>query len=123
MAILLFVALTVAQCESSLLDLEQAKRLVLASPNIEASVRESGAKPRFEWIDTKPGGWHFDVNSATPCLHGDACSTLLGHFWVTRDGQVEDLDRGQDGVVVSSAKMRRLAAAFRKENCANGTKQ
>src|SRR4051812_25887605 len=109
MVIMLAAALLVGQCQTSSISLLQAKQLVLAVPNIEAAVRERGARPRFEWTGTKPDGWRFDVNSATPCLHGNACSTLLGHFWVTRKGEVEDLDRGEDGVVVASAKMTRLS--------------
>jgi hypothetical protein len=118
MIALLAALLSSGACSGHPISLDQAKRLVLATPNIRASVSRSGAKPRFEWIEAERGGWHFDVNSATPCLRHNACSTLLGHFAVTRDGEVEDLDRGEDGVLVSSARMKRLIHAFHEGNCA-----
>jgi hypothetical protein len=37
---------------------------------------------------------------------------------VGRDGEVEDLDLGEGGVLVSSAKMERLIHAFHEANCA-----
>lgn len=114
---LLAAVLSAGACSGAPITLAQAKQLVLAAPNIRASVAERGAKPRFEWVDTKPNGWRFDVNSATPCLHYNACSTLLGHFWVTRLGEVEDLDGGKDGIAVSSPRMRRLVHTFREANC------
>jgi hypothetical protein len=117
MIILLAALLSVGTC-SQRINLEQAKHLVLAVPNVRAAVNQLGAKPRFEWVEAKWGGWYFDVNSATPCLHAEGCSTLLGHFWVTQNGEVQDLDRGEDGVPVSSGTMRRLVHAFREANCA-----
>jgi hypothetical protein len=118
MIVLLAALSSAGTCSGPPIRLKQAEQLVLAAPNIRAAVTELGARPRFEWAEAKRGGWHFDVNSATPCLHRNACSTLLGHFWVTSDGEVEDLDHGEDGVPVSSPNMRRLMHAFRDANCA-----
>jgi len=102
MIAILAALLSAEPCSGHPISLEQAKQLVLAVPNIRAAVTKLGARPRFEWVEAKRGGWYFDVNSATPCLHTDACSTLLGHFWVTRDGVVEDLDswRRQDSIII-----------------------
>jgi len=118
MIALLAALLSAEPCSGHPISLEQAKQLVLAVPNIRAAVTKLGARPRFEWVEAKRGGWYFDVNSATPCLHTDACSTLLGHLWVTRDGVVEDLDRGEDRIPLSSTKMRSLMRSFREANCA-----
>ena len=118
MIALLAALLSAGTCSGHPMSLEQAKQLVLAVPNVRAAVVKLGAKPRFEWVEARRGGWYFVVNSATPCVHTDACSTLLGHFWVTRDGKVEDLDRGEDGAPVSSTKMRSLMRAFREASCA-----
>jgi hypothetical protein len=117
MIALVAALLLAGNCSGHPISLEQAKQLVLAAPNIRAAVTERGAKPIFEWIGTGRNGWNLDVNSATRCLHADACSTLLGHFSVGRDGQVEDFDRGEDGVLISSARMRRLTRDFQKADC------
>ena len=117
---LLVALLTLASCETRQLTLKQAKELVLAAPEIQAAVKQRGAKPFFDGVDTGPRGWRFDVNSATPCLHPrNSCSTLLGHFAVSRDGDVEDLDAARGaGTVISSLEIRRRALRFRTENCA-----
>jgi hypothetical protein len=110
-----------ASCGSEAVTLDQAKALVLASPNIRAAVRLRGAKPVFEWVDETPLGWRFDINSNTPC-EGDikVCSNLLGHYSVVRGtGTVYDLNDGDgDGALVSSVEMRRLHAGFRRKFCA-----
>src|SRR5579872_3308144 len=118
---MVFAALVVlAECSGSQLTLPQAQELVLAVPNIQAAVRERSAKPHFDRIDRASQGWGFDVNSATPCVHRHRpCSELLGHFAVSRDGDVEDLDAdGGAGAVISSPKMRKLRQKFKMENCA-----
>ena len=95
------------------LTLEQAERLVLTAPNIEASARERGARPSFDWIRSGDSGWQFDVNSHTPCDHARACSTLLGHYIVNKySGAVVDLDAGEDGREVSSPEMLALKRSF-----------
>jgi hypothetical protein len=117
---MVFAALLMfAECQTEHLTVRQAQALVLAAPNIQAAIKERGAKPFFASTDTAPGGWGFDVNSATPCLHApNPCSSLLGHFAVSRDGEVEDLDAdGGAGAVISSPQMRSLRERFRTANC------
>jgi len=91
------VLLAAASCgAAALLTLEQAEKLILAIPNIEAAVRDRGAKPFFEYIEQGPDGWRFDVNSNSPCENGSSCSTLPGHFVINKSsGQVIDLDAGE----------------------------
>lgn len=116
--------LALAECQAGHLTLRQAQRLVLAAPGIQADVRERGAKPHFESIATEPRGWSFDINSATPCLHlRNPCSKLLGHFAVSRDGEVEDLDADGGAAVISSPEMGRLRQKFRAENCKQATQE
>jgi len=93
--------------------------LVLATPNIRASVAERGARPFFEWVQLEGTGWHFDVNARNACTSNSVCSALLGHFTVNRStGEVDDLDaNGGDGALVSNAEMKRLRIRFRIENC------
>ena len=111
------VLLVTVRCHDAL-SLEQAKRLVLAAPNIKASIRKRGAKPFFEWIEASPAGWRFDVNSRTPCSHSRACSALLGHYVVNkRTAEVRDLDAGENGVDVSSDEIMRLKQSFRPTEC------
>jgi len=96
------------------LSLSQAKALVLASPTVEASVHERGARPFFEWTKAAPRGWTFTVNARNPCQGQGPCSALLGHFSVDRySGIVVDLDAGEDGLAVSSPDMVRLLERFR----------
>jgi hypothetical protein len=109
--------LTTLSCPRPL-TLKQAERLVLAAPNIQASVRERGAKPYFEWIHNTGRGWQFDINSRTPCDHVPACSTLLGHYTVGKyDAKVVDLDAGEDGLEVTSSDMLALKRSFAGKSC------
>jgi len=106
-------------CSSGPLSLSQAEALVLATPNIQASVSERHARPFFEWVQRGPQGWRFDVNAQNPCVAARACSGLLGHYAVNRTtGEVEDLDAaGGDGALVSSAALTKLRTKFLKGRC------
>lgn len=115
--IVLLVSLAAAGCNPRALTLRQAEQLVLAAPNIRASVTRLGAKPFFEYIERLPKGWYFDINSATPGATANPCSSLLGHYSVGRDGAVTDLDSGEGGARVSSPAMRRLLRRFRASCC------
>jgi hypothetical protein len=115
--IALLASLAAAGCHPQPLTLRQAEQLVLAAPNIRASVSERGAKPFFEYVERISGGWSFGINSATPCAIVNPCSSLLGHYSVGRDGDVIDLDRGEEGVGVSSPAMARLLRRFRRSHC------
>jgi hypothetical protein len=108
-------------CGLEPITVQEAKTLVLASPNIRASVRERHAHPFFDYIGPGPDGWNFDVNSRTPCAGPGPCSTLLGHYSVSRStGAVEDLDAaGGEGRVISTPRLRGLQQAFRARRCAS----
>jgi hypothetical protein len=108
--------LALAPCRHGDLSLAEAKVLILATPSIRAAVVQRRAKPYFEAVMPAPNGWGFDVNSRTKCAHpGLPCSTLLGHFAVSRGGDVEDLDAaGGEGALVRSAELQRLKRRFRK---------
>jgi hypothetical protein len=96
-------------CAPLALDVRQAEKLVLAAPNIRASVAERGAHPFFESVDRGKSGWTFTVNAANPCATANPCSNLLGHYAVDRrTGEIEDLDAGLDGEPVSSPRIRQL---------------
>ncbi len=96
------------------LSLAQAETLVLAAPNIRASVREAHAKPYFEDVEQGPAGWRFTVKSRAPCATRNPCSTLIGHYAVdAATGTVVDLDAGEDGLTVSSPEIARLLAGLR----------
>lgn len=113
--------LMLPECHGGHLTVRQAQALVLAAPNIQAAVKERGAKPHFASTGSTSQGWSFDVNSATPCPHArNPCSALLGHFAVSRDGEVEDLDADVGaGAVISSPEMRNLRQKFRKATCSH----
>ena len=107
-----------AGCAAHGLTLSQAKQLALAAPNIENAVRLNHAAPRFEYIKAQSGGWYFDINSANPCPRQRPCSKLLGHYTVDkRTGEVTELDRGEEGVAVTSHKMIRLKRLFLARAC------
>lgn len=108
---MLALALLLAAPDTAL-TLAQAKALVLTSPGIEAAVRERKARPFFEYVEARPGGWYFTVNARNRCAHPHRpCSTLLGHFFVHSDiGWVVDLDAGEEGRVVSTPLTRKLRA-------------
>src|SRR3954453_18193149 len=85
--------LALLPCHHGSVSLTQAKALVLATPAIRRAVVQRRANPYFEAVVSRPNGWGFDVNSRSKCAHpGQPCSTLLGHFAVSRSGDVEDLD-------------------------------
>ena len=111
--------LALAPCHHDGLSLAQAKALVLATPSVRAAVVQRHAKPFFDAVMPGPNGWSFDVNSRTPCAHpGLPCSSLLGHFAVSRGGDVEDLDAaGGAGSLVTSAELQRLKQRFLLDRC------
>jgi hypothetical protein len=123
--IAVWALLLAADCQLSSLTLQQAQQLALAAPNIEAAVIERHAEPRFEWITSSPGGWSFDINSASPCAHLNPCSTLMGHFAVNRrTGEVENLDAdGGSGAVVSSSTMKQLLRQLNHGRCRSGRRR
>jgi hypothetical protein len=103
-------------CGSGGISLHDAERLVLASPNIRASVVERHARPFFEYVERHPGGWYLIVKAHNLCSGpGPACSNLLGHYSVSqKTGEVTDLDQGEEGKVVSNPQ---VAALRRKLRC------
>jgi hypothetical protein len=105
-------------CGTAPITLEQAKQLVLAAPNIRASVDQRHARPFFEYVEAGPMGWSFDVKARNPCSGRGQCSNLLGHYAVSRrTATVEDLDAGSDGRVVTSARMAALRRRFQHKAC------
>ena len=112
------VLIALAPCHHGL-TVAQAKALALATPSIRAAVVQNHAKPFFDGVTPRPNGWGFDVNSRTLCAHPDRpCSSLLGHFAVSRNGEVEDLDAdGGAGAQVKSAELRRLRKHFVRNHC------
>jgi hypothetical protein len=104
-----FAILAVASCGPKALSLRQAEALVLAAPNIRASVIQRGAHPAFDSVRRTPHGFQMRAYANDPCPTANPCSNLLGHYFVDRQtGEVTDLDRGDEGVVVSSPEMERV---------------
>lgn len=110
----IFAAMTVS-CSQILLTLAQAQAMVLATPTVDAA-RLNGAIPFFEAADDAPNGWSFTVNSATPCKTSNPCSTLIGHFAVSRTGSVEDLD-GDDGKLIETPLLHDMRRSFLPRTC------
>jgi hypothetical protein len=111
--------LALAPCHHGSLNLAEAKVLVLATPSIRAAVTQRRANPYFEAVMPGPNGWGFDVKSRTKCARPSLpCSTLLGHFAVSRKGDVEDLDApGGEGALVRSPEVQRLKDRFLRKRC------
>jgi hypothetical protein len=99
-----------------MLTLSDAKSLVLATPQIKASIAIQHARPFFEYVQPHETGWDFTVNARNACLRGPGtCSTLLGHFRVSRQGgEVTALDEGFDGKVASSPEVADLRRRLMK---------
>jgi len=110
---------SILACSSAPLSLKHAETLVLAAPQIRASVAERGARPFFAWVHRDGPGWRFDVNARNPCSSATPCSALLGHYAVNAStGAVEDLDaNGGDGGLVSSVEIRTLRTRFLRARC------
>src|SRR5262245_3853879 len=101
--------LVAVSCGPRALTLRLAEALVLAAPNIQASVVERGAHPAFDGIEQSPHWFKVRAYASGPCANSYPCSNLLGHYLVDRQtGAVTDLDQGFDGEVVSSPEMERL---------------
>ena len=94
-------------CGSRTVTLAEAEKLVLAAPNIKASIAQRGATPFFEDIRTGTDSWSFTVNSRNPCAGLEFCSALLGHYIVRRStGALWDMDaNGGDGAPVPSTQL------------------
>jgi hypothetical protein len=114
----MLTAAAVLACGSDPIALEEAKRLVLAAPDIRASVVEQNAHPFFEDITREGVGWRFLVKARNPCSGPSPCSNLLGHYMVAmRTAEVEDLDGGEDGQIVTSPELTIMQHQFLTRRC------
>jgi len=98
--------------------LDDAKRLVLETPQIRAAVVERHARPFFESVQANPDGWSFEVKARNPCSGPGPCSNLLGHYTVSRHtGGVIATDEGDDGKPVSTAQLEVLRRKLLRDRC------
>jgi hypothetical protein len=115
------VALAASVSCGRTIDVADAERLILATPTVRAAVAARKARPFFEYVETHPGGWYFEVKVRNPCLRGPGtCSNLLGHYSVTKTGDVEDLDQGDDGKIVSNPRMAAIKRKMLLSSCGKG---
>jgi hypothetical protein len=88
--------------------LPEAKALALATPVVADAVAQGGVHPYFDDVERGASGWSFTVKAHRRCAV--TCSTLIGHVAVDRRGRVVELDRGDNGVVVTSPRIAALRA-------------